>query len=104
MIKTQAEIALMSDEEIDKAVRDNLKIVMDLNKDSVPKYIKEYDKMLKDEYWIREGAGLHEIKCMICANPDVSFYDIIKHFCSDMKKITKNICVNHKHVFNAKQK
>lgn len=103
MIKTQAEVALMSNEDIDKAVNENLNLAMKLGDEPLPEDVKEYHKMLKDEYQIREAAGLHEIPCMICTNPDVAYYDIIKQFCSDMRKITKNICVNHRINFNDKQ-
>ncbi len=100
MIKTQAEVALMTNEEIDKVVHNHLNTMIDggtLDKEEI-----EYDKMLKVEYYTREEAGLHEIPCMICTDYDVSYYDIAKHFCSHVEKMTGNICDKHKLEFMVK--
>lgn len=35
-------------------------------------------------------------ECVICKDVDIDYYDIMKTFCSDMDKIVKNICDDHK--------
>lgn len=34
--------------------------------------------------------------CLLCTDPKISFFNILKHFCSDMEDIKKNICEIHK--------
>ena len=35
-------------------------------------------------------------KCILCEDPKIDFYGIMKHYCSDIKKIKAEICEIHK--------
>ncbi len=102
MIKTQAEVALMSNEEIDAEVKKHFHIMIKTQGKGLTEEEKEFDKMLKAEYWIRESAGLHEIPCMICTDQNVTAYEIMKQFSSDVNKIGRNICRLHRDAFHDK--
>lgn len=84
-----------TDKEIADKVDEHWKIAFATDGKGLTKEMKDLDKKLKDEYWKREKAGKHEIPCMICTDNTVSYYDIMKQFCSDMSKINKNICEKH---------
>lgn len=93
-----------SDKEIDCKVREHLSLAIKTHGKGLTDEIKDLDRRLKAEYWRREELGLHvEIDCMICTDSTVSYYDIMKEFCSDMNKIQKNICNKHVDSFNEKR-
>lgn len=92
-----------SDEAIMQVVENNLSIMVKTDGKGLTQEEKDLDGKLKAEYWRREELGLHvEIDCMICTDSKVSYYDIMKEFCSDMNKIQKNICNKHAKSFNEK--
>lgn len=97
-------ISEWTDEEINKKVDANINTVRDKGIKGLTQQEINFDGELKNEYWRREEAGLHKIKCMLCTNLDITYYDIMKNFCSDMTKITDNICQDHIDDFNRKQK
>lgn len=39
------------------------------------------------------------MSCPICDDPKIDFYNIMKKYCSDMNKIVKDICKDHKQPF-----
>lgn len=41
--------------------------------------------------------------CIICQDEGIDFYDIMKHFCSDMTAIANNLCNKHIPSFNDKR-
>jgi hypothetical protein len=93
-----------SDDEIQCKVDEHWKIAFSTDGKGLTEEIKDLDRRLKAEYWRREKLGLHvEIDCMICTDDKVSYYDIMKEFCSDMNKIQKNICNKHVDSFNEKR-
>lgn len=95
-----------TDQEIADKVTDNLnRFIASKNGEGEPLTPEEIklDGQLKEEYWRRDAAGLHKINCMICINENVSFFDIMKEFCSDMKKIADNICPKHQILFERKR-
>ncbi len=94
-----------SDEEIETQVNEFWKLAFATDGKGLTPEIKDLDKKLKAEYWRREELGLHvEIDCMICTKDTVSYYEIMKEFCSDRAKIKKNICNKHIDSFNKKIK
>lgn len=94
-----------SDDEIQYKVDEHWNIAFSTDGKGLTDEIKDLDRRLKKEYWRREKLGLHvEKECMICTDSMVSYYDILKEFCSDMSKIQKNICKKHVDSFNEKLK
>ena len=43
------------------------------------------------------------MNCIICNNPTITFFNIMKEFCSNFEKIKDNICKNHAKSFNEKR-
>ena len=104
-IDTTRPVEKWSDEEIEAKVNAFWKIAFATDGKGLTDEIKDLDRRIKAEYWRREKLGLHvEIDCMICTDGKVSYYDIMKEFCSDMNKIQKNICNKHVDSFNEKLK
>lgn len=90
-----------TDREIEERVRKNWKIQIETKGKGLTETEKELDRNLKQEYLKRETKG---IECMICTNGTVTYFDIMKRFCSNMDKIRKNICSMHIDTFEIKRK
>lgn len=94
-------------QELVSKMEENLTRFLDHRKKKGDRLTEEeiaFDGIVKKEWQRREELGLNEIPCMICTDNTVSYYDIMKEFCSDMTKITKNICNEHVESFNQKLK
>lgn len=37
--------------------------------------------------------------CPLCEDPEIDFYNIVKNYCSDMDKISKDLCDIHDQPF-----
>lgn len=90
-----------TDKEIEDKVNYNWKVQLKTDGKGLSPAERDIDRKIKAEYLSRTENG---IECMLCSDNTVSYFDIMKRFCSDMSKISSNICKNHADVFNEKRK
>lgn len=65
-------------------------------KNQVIKEDREYFEKIKSVFISKHDEYLDTLPCMICTDPNVTAYNILHKFSSNMEKIKKNICNDHK--------
>lgn len=100
---TKEEISQWTDKQIDDEVKRIFIKRSEEGKESITLTEELTFSLARAEYWKRENAGLHVIPCMICTDSNVSYYDIMKQFCSNIHKVRENICDKHISFFEMKK-
>jgi len=96
------EVSQWSDQELDEEVTRVLILTGEIGSKNVSEEDQIIYNLCREEFWKRQEIKA-DIECVICTNNEISFYDILKMFCSDMGLIFRNICEKHKDLFYIKR-